>query len=53
MKSLRVTTVSPYGDMTIDHPMGEVLTEEEYMVAILKGVTNAESLIKSFEIVEV
>ena len=53
MKSLRVTSVSPYGEMTIDHPMGDVLTEAEYIAATLKGVTKADHTIKSFEVVEV
>jgi len=53
MKSLKVTTVSPYGESTWDQPMGDILTEAEYIVAILTGVTNAGGMVKSFEVVEV
>jgi hypothetical protein len=53
MKSLKVTTVSPFGEASWDQPIGEILTEAEYIVAILTGVTNAGGVIKSFEVVEV
>ena len=53
-KDLKVTSITPYGDENIiHHGIGEVIPEEAYVVAILKGVLNAGNAIKSFEIVEV
>lgn len=53
MKSLKVTTVDQWGEHDMLHSIGTVITEDAYIVAILKGVTNAGSIIKSFEVVEV
>jgi hypothetical protein len=52
MKALKVTSISPYGEHTIDHAMAQTLPEEMCIVAILKGVVSAGNQIKSFEIVE-
>jgi hypothetical protein len=53
MKVLKVTSVSVYGEHTMTHPLPELATESEMIVATLQGVTNAGSAIKSFELVEV
>jgi hypothetical protein len=53
-KSLKVVSINKFGDEAeMLHGIGEVIPEEMYVVAILKGVTNAGSTIKSFEVVEV
>lgn len=53
-KALKVTSITPWGDEhELDFSIGEGMSEELYVVAILKGVINAKSVIKSFEIVEV
>jgi hypothetical protein len=53
-KALKVTSITPYGDEhTMDHGIGEVIPENDYVVAILKGVLNAGNTIKAFEVVEV
>ena len=53
-KALKVTSITPFGtDSVIKHGIGEVIPEEVYVVAILKGVLNAGNTIKSFEVVEV
>lgn len=52
MKALRVVSVSPYGESTINHPLSEVYPEDMIVLAVLRGVINAGSMIKSFEIVE-
>lgn len=53
-KALKVKSITPYGDENIiHHGIGEVIPEEAYVVAILKGVLNAGNTIKSFEVVEV
>ena len=53
MKSLKVTSVSVYGEHTITHPLPELATESEMIVATLQGVINAGSTIKSFEVVSI
>jgi len=53
MKSLKVVSVSAYGEHTMTHPLPELATESEMIVATLQGVLNAGSTIKSFELVEV
>ena len=53
MKSLKVTSVSAYGEHTMTHPLPELATESEMVVATLQGIVNAGSHIKSFDIVEV
>lgn len=53
MKSLQVTSVSAYGEHTMTHPLPELATESEMIVATLQGVINAGSTIKSFEVVSV
>jgi hypothetical protein len=52
MKSLKITSVGPYGEIESFHNVGESMSEEMYVVAILKGVTKAGNAIKSFELVE-
>lgn len=52
MKALKVTSISPYGEHTLSHPMYESVPDEAMTVAILKGVIQAGSVIKAFEIVE-
>ncbi len=53
-KSLKVTSTTPYGDISImEHPMSEFIPESDNIVAILRGVNNAGNQIKTFEIVEV
>jgi hypothetical protein len=51
MKSLQVTSVSAYGEHTMTHPLPELATESEMIVATLQGVINAGNTIKSFELV--
>jgi hypothetical protein len=53
MKSLQVTSVSEYGEHTLTHPLPELATESEMIVATLQGVINAGNTIKFFELVEV
>jgi hypothetical protein len=53
MKSLQVTSVSVYGEHTMTHPLPELATESEMIVATLQGVLNAGSTIKSFEVVSI
>jgi hypothetical protein len=54
MKVLKVSTVSHLGyDSDIEFVLGEAIPEDMYVVAFLKGITNAKSVIKSFEVVEV
>lgn len=53
MKSLQVTSVSVYGEHTMSHPLPELATESEMIVATLQGVLNAGSTIKSFMVVSV
>jgi hypothetical protein len=53
MKALKVTSISPYGELTNNYTMAQTLPEEMCVVAILRGVISAGSQIKSFEIVEV
>ena len=52
MKSLRVVSVSQYGESTIDHPIFDGVPEANLIVATLQGVIRAGSTIKSFELVE-
>ena len=52
MKSLKVTSISPYGEQTVSHPLSEVVPQDAMIVATLQGVVNAGHAIKSFEIVE-
>lgn len=52
MKSLQVTSISVYGEHTMTHPLPELATESEMIVATLQGVINAGTMIKSFELVE-
>lgn len=53
MKSLQVTSVSAYGEHTMTHPLPELATESEMIVATLQGVINAGNVIKSFMVVSV
>jgi hypothetical protein len=53
MKVLKVTSASVYGEHTMTHPLPELATESEMIVATLQGVINAGSSIKSFELLEV
>ena len=54
MKVLKVTMITTYGDESeMEFSIGESIPEEMYVVSILKGITNAKSVIRSFEIVEV
>lgn len=54
MKTLKVTTITTFGDEhDMDFAIGEGMPEEMYALAILKGIINAKSTIKSFDIVEV
>ena len=52
MKAVKVTSISPYGEQTISHPISELAPEEMMILAVLRGVVNAGNAIKSFEIVE-
>jgi hypothetical protein len=53
-KVLMVKSINPEGmENEVSHRIGESIPEDMYIVAILKGVTNAGNAIKSFEIVEV
>ena len=52
MKFVRVTSISPYGENTISHPVSEFIPEDMITLAVLRGVINAGNAIKSFEIVE-
>ena len=52
MKSLKVTSISPYGEQTVTHPISDLAPEEMMIVAILRGVNNAGNAVKSFEVVE-
>jgi hypothetical protein len=52
MKVLKVTSQSIYGEAVLTHNIGKSAPEEMYVVAILQGVINAGSMIKSFEIQE-
>ena len=52
MKALKVTSITAYGEQTLSHPMSDLAPEDMMTVAILKGVIQAGSVIKSFEIVE-
>ena len=51
MKALKVTSVSPYGEHTINHTLPEFALESEMIIATLQGVINAGNTIKSFELV--
>ena len=54
MKVLKVATITTYGDESeMEFSIGERIPEEMYVVSILKGITNAKSVIRSFESVEV
>ena len=53
MKVLKVAMITNYGDESeMEFSIGEGMSEEMYVVSILKGINNAKSAIKSFEIVE-
>lgn len=52
MKALKVTSITPYGEQTLSHPFSDIVPQDSMVVAILQGVINAGSAIKSFEIVE-
>lgn len=53
MNSLKVTSVSAYGEHTMTHHLPELATESQMIVATLQGVINAGATIKSFEVVSV
>lgn len=52
-KALKVITTDQFGEHETHHSIGTAISEEAYIVAILKGITNAKSNIMSFEVVEV
>lgn len=52
MKVLKVTSISLYGEHTMTHPLPELASESQMIVATLQGVINAGSAIKSFELLE-
>ena len=52
MNSLKVTSVGPFGEHTMSHPLGDPDIEARLIVATLQGIINAGHAIKSFEIVE-
>ena len=52
MKAIKVTSITPYGEHTVDHPMSDIVPVDAMTVAILQGVIKAGHAIKSFEIVE-
>lgn len=53
MNSLRVTSVSAFGEHTMNHELPNLGTESQMIVATLQGVINAGATIKSFEVVSV
>jgi hypothetical protein len=53
-KALKVVSINKFGDEAeILHGIGEAIPVDSYTVAILRGVINAGSTVKSFEVVEV
>ena len=52
MNALKVTSIGPFGEHTMNHPIDDPSMEAKLIVATLSGVINAGHAIKSFELVE-
>jgi len=52
MNFLKVTSVGPFGEHTMNHRLGDSDIESRLIVATLQGVIDAGHMIKSFELVE-
>lgn len=51
MKELKVTSIGPFGEHTMNYPISEPVGEARLIVATLQGIINVGHAIKSFELV--